>query len=155
MSIQPVAGQGWIPTDDTFGARLALVRQRMGWGNVKEAAMACGVPAGSWRNWERDGRLPRDLAKIAALIAERTGADCDWLIRGAAYPQGGRPLNKSGCTVRDSNPEPADSRKPAGHTSLLMIGRSWVPVTAAIGHTTDPQGHPLESICHIPETLPA
>lgn len=89
MSIQPVTGQGWIPSDETFGARLALVRQRMGWGNVKEAAIACGVPSGSWRNWEKDGRLPRDLARIAALIAERTGVDFDWLIRGRIGSSGG------------------------------------------------------------------
>ena len=61
--------QGWTATDSTFGARLALVRQRMGWGNVKEAATACGFPAENWRRWERDGVGPRHLITIAMTIA--------------------------------------------------------------------------------------
>lgn len=73
---------GWTADDSTFGARLALIRQRMAWGNVKEAATACGVPAESWRRWERDGRSPRDVLEIAALIAERTGCDYGWLLAG-------------------------------------------------------------------------
>jgi hypothetical protein len=76
----------WIPGDDSFGARLALVRQRMGWGNVAEAAQACGIPVPSWRNWERDGRLPRNIVDIASVIAERTGCDYIWLLSG----RGGR-----------------------------------------------------------------
>jgi transcriptional regulator with XRE-family HTH domain len=73
---------GWIADDSTFGARLALVRQRMGWGNVKEAADACGIPVESWRRWERDNRAPRDVADVAWQIAERTGADYGWLLAG-------------------------------------------------------------------------
>ena len=72
--------RGWVASDDTFGARLALVRQRMGWGNVKEAAIACGLPVESWRNWERDGRLPRDLFSVCRAVSERTGADLGWLM---------------------------------------------------------------------------
>lgn len=68
-----------MPDDEAFGARLALVRQRMGWGNVKEAALACGLPVESWRGWERDGRLPRDLVGTCRAIAQRTGADVNWL----------------------------------------------------------------------------
>ena len=45
----------WVPDTSTFGARLALVRQRMGW-NLKEAALACQLPQGSWREWELKGR---------------------------------------------------------------------------------------------------
>lgn len=73
---------GWTADDSTFGARLALVRQRMGWGNVKEAAVACGLPPESWRRWERDGRAPRDKDEIAWRIAERTGCDYGWLLAG-------------------------------------------------------------------------
>jgi len=51
----------------------------MGWGNVKEAALACGVPVESWRNWERDGRLPRDIIGVCRAIAAKTGADPTWL----------------------------------------------------------------------------
>jgi len=76
----------WIPTDDTFGARLALVRQKMGWGNVKEAALACGLPPESWRTWERDGVKPRNLVEIAERIADRVNCDFDWLLRGQRVP---------------------------------------------------------------------
>lgn len=84
--------QPWIGTDSTFGARLALVRQRMGWGNVKTAAEACGLPVESWRNWERDGMEPRRLVTIAMSISTRTGCDLLWLVhgpdRGGAAPSG-------------------------------------------------------------------
>lgn len=76
---------GWVADDSTFGARLALIRQRMGWGNVKEAALACGVPVASWRNWERDGRLPRDLIQVSGQISRTTGCDQAWL---AGLPTG-------------------------------------------------------------------
>ncbi len=72
----------WIPAPDTFGARLALVRQRMGWGNVKAAAQACGLPVETWRTWERDGVEPRRLTTIAMTIATRTGCDYLWLVHG-------------------------------------------------------------------------
>jgi hypothetical protein len=73
---------GWTPDDSTFGARLALVRQRMSWGNVKEAAVACGLPPESWRTWERDNVSPRRVVEVAAIIAERTGCDYGWLLAG-------------------------------------------------------------------------
>lgn len=69
----------WIPTDTTLGARLALVRWRMGW-NIKEAAAACAVPAASWRLWEIDGSQPRNLVVIAKKIADRAGCDLGWLV---------------------------------------------------------------------------
>lgn len=71
----------WIPSDDTFGARLAMVRQRFGW-NMKEAALACGLPQNSWLDWETRGRTPRNLADVAQKIRERTGADDYWLMTG-------------------------------------------------------------------------
>jgi transcriptional regulator with XRE-family HTH domain len=46
--------RGWVP-EESFGARLALIRQHYGW-NVKEAAMKCHVPVETWRGWERDPR---------------------------------------------------------------------------------------------------
>lgn len=70
----------WVP-ELTFGARLALVRQRMGW-NVKEAARACGLPAQSWRGWEAHGHAPRNFITIAMQIASTTGVDLDWLVYG-------------------------------------------------------------------------
>ena len=62
---------GWRPDLSAFGARLALVRQRMGW-NVKEAADHCRLPPQSWRSWEA-GRTPRDL--VAGVLADE-GYEC-------------------------------------------------------------------------------
>jgi hypothetical protein len=78
-------GESWVPSDQFFGARLALVRQKMGWGNVKEAALACQLPQESWRSWERDNRQPRDFQSICEKIAARTGCDLFWLMTGRGY----------------------------------------------------------------------
>lgn len=72
----------WIPDDASFGARLALIRHHMGWGNVKQAARECGLSVESWRRWERDNRLPRDVVDRVRMISARTGCDFDWLLRG-------------------------------------------------------------------------
>ena len=72
----------WTADASTFGARLALVRQHMGWGNVKTAAEKCGLPVESWRNWERDGVEPRRLTTIAMTIASVAGCDYLWLVHG-------------------------------------------------------------------------
>jgi hypothetical protein len=88
MTTQPVT-PGWVADDGTFGARLALIRQRMGWGNVREAALACGLPVESWRGWERDGRLPRDLITVGRAISSRTGCNLGWLVGMADGGQGG------------------------------------------------------------------
>ncbi len=73
----------WVPDLGTFGARLAVVRQHMGW-NMKEAARECGVPQNSWTGWELFGREPRGLARVSRSIAERTGVDYVWLMTGQA-----------------------------------------------------------------------
>lgn len=107
------AGQAWIPDDSTFGARLALIRQRMGWGNVKLAAEACGLPPESWRTWERDGVEPRGLNRIAKKISERTGCDYGWLLDGPALAGRGpeRVITpKPQMTKRSSMRTPADNR---------------------------------------------
>lgn len=72
----------WTADDSTFGARLALIRQRKGWGNVKQAANACRIPVESWRTWERDGVIPqgRRYFDICAQIADVTGCDYGWLV---------------------------------------------------------------------------
>lgn len=74
-------GESWIPSDKDFGSRLAAVRHRMGW-NVKEAARECGLPAASWRMWEVDGALPRNIVTISMTIAQRTNCDYLWLVHG-------------------------------------------------------------------------
>lgn len=74
-----------MPLGDSFAARLAMIRHEMGW-NLKEAALACGFPPGSWREWELRGRDPRGLVEIAERIAERTGVDHYWLMTGRVSP---------------------------------------------------------------------
>lgn len=69
----------WIPDDRSFGARLALVRWRMQW-NMKEAAAECGVSPATWRLWEIEGALPRDMVGTGRKIARRTKCDLGWLI---------------------------------------------------------------------------
>lgn len=80
MSTQPV-DRDWVP-DLTFPARLAVVRQRMQW-NQKEAALACGFPQQTWRNWEA-GKKPHDYEGACVRIAEATGCSLGWLLGGAA-----------------------------------------------------------------------
>lgn len=80
MTTTATSAEKWVP-ELTFGARLALVRHRMGW-NVKEAAAACGLPAQSWRGWEVAGHLPRRYVEIAKTISTRTGCDYHWLVFG-------------------------------------------------------------------------
>jgi len=72
---------GWVPSDQAFAARLALVRNRMGW-NLKEAALACGLPPSSWTNWETKGKRPHDYVQVCQAIANRTGANFEWLALG-------------------------------------------------------------------------
>lgn len=71
----------FIPTTDTFGARLALVRQYMGW-NQKEAALACGFPQATWREWELSGREPHRMDAAADKISAATKIDHYWLMSG-------------------------------------------------------------------------
>lgn len=71
----------WIPQADTFGARLALIRHRLRW-NAKEAALACDLPAQSWREWELRDRLPRDFERVCKKISARTGVNQIWLMTG-------------------------------------------------------------------------
>lgn len=98
----------WIPDDSTFGARLALIRQRMAWGNVKEAAEACGIPVQSWRTWERDGVEPRGLTRIAERISAATGCDYGWLVDGPRLA-GRRPV----ITPKPDQAERPSMRHPA------------------------------------------
>jgi transcriptional regulator with XRE-family HTH domain len=77
----PPAPIGWIPSDATFAARLALIRQGKGW-NIKEAARICGQPAATWRLWEIGGALPRNETVTGKAIATASGCDYLWLVHG-------------------------------------------------------------------------
>lgn len=107
---QQQTAKGWMPDDSTFGARLALIRQRMKWGNVREAAIACSIPPESWRTWERDGVTPRKLVEMSTLIAQATGCDLGWLIAGSAMV--GR--------VEIATPAGGDSNRDSGQVSRLV-----------------------------------
>jgi len=74
--------RGWVP-EDTLGARLALIRQRMGWSATEAADRCGGLGDQNWRNWEA-GKVPRDLPRVGSKIAAATGCDLDWLLRGGA-----------------------------------------------------------------------
>jgi len=117
--------QGWTVDDSTFGARLALVRQRMQW-NIKEAARECGIPAASWGAWE-SGAMPRRYTEMCQLIANRTGANFMWLLAG---PQGqGSPATTwaySQAPIRPistTSSRPRDSR-PSGHPTDTGLRRT-------------------------------
>jgi hypothetical protein len=105
------AQEVWIPDDGTFGARLALIRQKMGWGNVNKAGAECGIPPESWRTWERDNVEPRGYEAICKRISARTGVHLDWLMRGRT-PPGGQPVitPKPKAAERPSMRRPADNR---------------------------------------------
>ena len=70
-----------VPTLDEFGARIALIRWQMRW-NQKEAALATGLPPGSWREWEVTGRAPRNLVEVSRKISAATGIDDYWIMTG-------------------------------------------------------------------------
>ena len=74
-----VSGE-WIPVD-TFGARLAIVRQRLKW-NVSEAARECGLKPATWKTWEELDTLPRDIFDVCTKISQRTGCRYEWLLMG-------------------------------------------------------------------------
>lgn len=73
--------RNWIPTADPFGARLALIRQKMQW-NLKEASIECGFTINQWASWEA-GRMPRGYQDVCQQISKRTGVDLVWLMLGS------------------------------------------------------------------------
>lgn len=144
MTVQTTAATttGWRPDDSTFGARLAMVRQRMAWGNVKEAATACGLPAESWRTWERDNVQPRNIVEVAALIAERTRCDYGWLLAGQRLVHDQEPNHRwVAQSDRPATPrpnghphgaKPADAtRRPSRIPGALTHMRDQKPSTSA------------------------
>ncbi len=100
-------GHGWTPDDSEFGARLAMVRQRMKW-NIKEAAVACTLPPASWASWEA-GAMPRNLQQTCRKIADATGADYIWLLAGSLSAgirrTSSRPQDRPGSHVVRTTPD--------------------------------------------------
>lgn len=70
----------WIP-EDSFRARLGVLRVVLGGLNIKQAAMLCGISPENWRRWEA-GSGPRNLEEVARTISKATGVDYRWLIGG-------------------------------------------------------------------------
>lgn len=82
MSLNTDDTTKWVPSSKSFGARLALVRHGMGW-NISEAAEACGIAEGNWREWELNGRSPHNLAeKVEKIAAAARNVDDYWLLTG-------------------------------------------------------------------------
>lgn len=166
MSTQPVVGpygsdpgRGLIPDDSQFKIRLAIVEGISGWTNVKEAALACGLPVESYRGWRTKGRLPRNMAEVAEKIcaatiraaedrrqrgeavtdAELRGVDFNWMVRGSrsaprtAYGVAAERLTAR--TVNDRECTVRDSNpEPAvydlrAHRSLILLGNRVIPIT--------------------------
>jgi hypothetical protein len=129
---QETAEAGWTPDATTFGARLALIRQRMGWGNVEKAARECGIPVETWRSWERDNREPQRLTTIAMAIATKTGCDYLWLVHGptrgavrkSAYGRTPRVV----ATMRP--PATSETHRPNGHGPTTRPVRQTRPIVA-------------------------
>lgn len=88
----------------TFGARLALVRQRVSIDNK-----ACGVPVETWLSWERGSREPRRMTTVSKQVASATGCDYLWLRHG---------LDRGG----SGGPAPA---RVYSHTRLLATIVDW------------------------------
>ena len=145
---QQQAAKGWMPDDTTFGARLALIRQRMQWGNVREAATECGIPPESWRTWERDNVTPRRVVDISTRIAQRTGCDLGWLIAGSAMA--GRMEIATGAS--------ADPNQDSGPVSRLLApaatARQTRPAHRPTGRTSGTQRRPV-SVRSPGHTMPA
>lgn len=74
----------WIPDTAAFGARLALVRWKMGW-NIAEAERECGTTQNLWANWEA-GSMPRQLVEVAGKIAWASKVNRNWLLTGEGSP---------------------------------------------------------------------
>lgn len=113
---------GWVPDLSTFGARLAAVRQRMGWTNIKEAAEACAIAPQTWRQWEADKFEPRQLIHNCMKIAGVTGVDYRWLAIGQDF-------EASANTIVESQ---------VGDTLRYPIGQRVVAVAGAKERTDSP-----------------
>jgi transcriptional regulator with XRE-family HTH domain len=103
----------WVPAD-TFGARLALIRQHLGL-NIRQAADRCGVGEKSWRDWE-DGVSPKRYEATCSKIAVATGCNVRWLKAGGPLVQpgegpGGQGEPSTSWETPSESPQPITERK--------------------------------------------
>ena len=87
LTLAHMKGKAWRP-EDSFGARLRLVRGELGL-TVEDIALRCGVRTPTWSSWER-GSLPRGMHRIVERIAEVTGVDREWLMWGGSLTRSTR-----------------------------------------------------------------
>ncbi|NEJ83114.1 helix-turn-helix domain-containing protein [Rhizobium leguminosarum] len=66
-------------TDDTIGGRISLARDANGL-SVEAAALAIGIAAGTWIDWENDRDAP--FPDRLVMIAEALGVSLAWLVSG-------------------------------------------------------------------------
>ncbi len=76
---EQVTPSPWVPSAESFGARLALIRNHLGGWNVSRTAKLCALDAQSWRSWEA-GHHPRDYPTVCQRIADATGCSLGWLM---------------------------------------------------------------------------
>ncbi len=93
----------WVPSDETFGARLALIRNHLGGWNVSKTATLCAVDAQSWRSWEA-GHHPRDYPAVCRRIADSTGCSLNWLMLGPVDPRDPRTRWYEGLAAWEPDP---------------------------------------------------
>lgn len=77
----------WVP-DDSFAARLVLIRKQLGL-SQEEAATRCGLKPSTWFSWENDAARPRIL--FAKFINEVYGLEpgtVEALLEGQKPPRG-------------------------------------------------------------------
>ncbi len=106
-----------IPTD-TWGTRLAIVRQKMGW-NITEAARECGQTATSWQNWE-NGKGCREMHRVAAKVARRTGYSFTWLIAGGHLADADPDVRSRCASLIDLRIIPGGSSGPAKMNQMAL-----------------------------------
>lgn len=80
MNTNPAGGGPWIP-ENSFGARLRMVRRELGL-SVEDVADVCGLSASTWSYWERGGH-PQKMNETVDKITQATGVDRDWLMWGS------------------------------------------------------------------------
>jgi len=136
----------WAPDDSSFGARLALVRQRMHW-NTAEAARACGLNPDSWRLWE-EGRRPRDFEVAAKRIAHRTGCDLRWLTLGPSRTMLAARAQVTACYDRWPDMPAMPTRAPVADYDPQSGPVERLPLTRAVERTR-PVRRPERSVSQL------
>lgn len=79
MAITDITSYSIEVPEWTLGDRLRKARRRAGL-KQEEMAVALGVTANCYGNWEADNNGPRDLVGVARRVEELTGTPADWTL---------------------------------------------------------------------------